>query len=238
MSSEYLTKEDVAKKLKIDVELVSKAIENDGLPGFETVGVWRTTEDALGKWSDAKMAQGMAVPATIAVGPAPLPTLAEARAADWVQVAPTKYYSRNGKLVEWKENAYTAIFTIGGKSFPITIAIFGPKGGVSKGVSYKHWGAEVYKGELGHGLQGICEWTRTDDFDKTREIASVIKAGSRFVLPGEAVESEFDELTLDSYRRLNKRPNIKNARCVVAKEDDFGAIALHALIRCRQKGWI
>ncbi|MBC8139049.1 MAG: hypothetical protein H8F28_24510 [Fibrella sp.] len=247
MQDNVLNTEDAAALLRVSPKIVSELFESGELQGFDLGGEKLTTRSAINVLVESKMKQSLLVKNETQVFTGSvetviqvcLPTLAQIKSAVWQQVAPVTYIARNGKEIDWQDNAFAHTFAIGGKQIPIVVSVFGPKGPTFK-PGYPHWGAEVYLGEVKHGLRSIVEWVRVDDFDESGVLASVIKNddGATMVRIDQPLPDGYDQLKTDIYNRVITRQYAKHRRCVVAHETERESLVLHALLRCRQKGWI
>jgi hypothetical protein len=245
-----LTLKEVATVFQCEPQEIERLVASGELAAFPFAGSFRTTQEAVDRYVTNQMAKaekvrakggvratGVTTSLTIELrSEVQLPTLNEIRQLAGVQVAPIKYRSRNGQEVEWNETAFSYLPIVNGKEVPIVVAIFGPLGGLAKGVRYPYWGGETYIGQVGHGLRAVNEWIRTDDYPTTGRIASVIKVENHFAKAGEVIDPEYSQLAVDDYSKVTKRSNMRRCQCVVAQESDHAVMVLHALIRCRQNG--
>ncbi len=234
-----------------EIQEIERLIASGELAAFPLAGGFRTTQEAVDRYVAGQMAKaekarakggvratGVTTSLTLEVrSEVQLPTLEEIRQLPGVQVAPTKYRSRNGQEVVWDKTAFSYLPIVNGKEIPIVVGIFGQEGNLTKEGPYPYWGGETYLGRFGHGLRPVNEWIRTDDYPTTGRIASVIKVENHFAKPGEAIDSEYSQLVVeDDFRKVANRSNMRRCQYVVAQESDHAVMVLHALIRCRQNG--
>jgi hypothetical protein len=245
IKSNVLTLTDVADQLKGSVSDVSELVRTGALPVFHLGNEVRTTQRAVNEMIENMISESMqkSVKTKKAIllnqgNLLQLPSLADIKKVNGLQVAPVKYKSRTGQVIEINDIAFEYKFNLNGKDIFITIVIFSSEGHFYKGKFYPNWGAEVNLGKIGHGMRAVNEWLRTSDYGTSKKLASVIKKGTLFAKEGDLIDSEYSQLIIDQYDHVITRKSTKKSQCVVCEESDHAAMLLHALVRCRSNGWI
>ena len=102
----------------------------------------------------------------------------------------------------------------------------------------------VFLGALPRSLKPVVEFVGSNDFDTTGRMASPIKVASesgsgwRVVKSTEQLPSDYSGLDIVEYSEVVSGPNATKAAAVVVAKDDLTAMARHAIIRARWKGWL
>ncbi len=251
MDDEVLREDEVPAVLKVSDAIVASLFDNSEIRNFPLGGVRLTTRNEVFDWVERKMrsptgtaSAGLAVFSSDGYDMSDLPTLTQIRAIpreDWEQVAPTAYRARNGREVNWPENAWAYTFSAGLKEVPMVVCVFGPNGPQGAKEPYPHWGAEVYLGRVQRGLRSIVEWIRTDDYDKPgtdnyRRLASIIKnPDGSMVREDQPLPPGYDQMETSLYKSVISREYAKSGKCCLGLEFDWASLVFHALLRCRQK---
>lgn len=140
--------------------------------------------------------------------------------------------------LEQMDSSYTADIKINGECKAFTIGFTNRS---AAGMLRRR--AVVFLGALPRTLKPVVEFVGSNDFDTTGRMASPIKiagisSGWRVLHIDDQLPRDYSGMDVSEYRDIVSGPNATKAAAVVVNKDNLTAMALHAIIRARWKGWL
>jgi hypothetical protein len=243
---EVLTVEAVAKQLQSTLDAVQVEFGTGRIEGFKVGGEWRTTELALLKFMNiptpsfpppertTEMTSTATATAPVLPPPQPPDIASLLDDSEWGSVPPFDYRWPEG--IEHYGEAYGTRLRVGTREIPLVIGFCNRE---SAGDPDRRR-AVVFMGHV-PSLNALVEFSgeNSDVFPETGRMASVVKLPTgKHLRPGDTVPPAYAGLPLDNYKDIVRGPYAAASVAVIAQKDDFRLMALHGLIRARERNLI
>lgn len=154
--------------------------------------------------------------------------------ATWQPTGPFSFRWPDGSIEHYEEG-FQALCSVGGQQQSIV------QGNTHREAAGKadRRRVIVFFGEVGKALYPVVEFVGANDFDSSGMLASVVKHPSRKHLrPWEAVPTSYETLPIVPYRDVVNGPFAARSLAVKAHKDELSLMALHAVLRGKQRGWL
>jgi hypothetical protein len=238
-----LTLQEAADRLltsqaKLKEEIIAQRLRAFSIGGDD----WRVTETALlefmGEAQDLRFPgrKGKLEPdRTTAVSSNA--ALISIESIEWQDTGPFDY--RWPEVEEHMDASFTSRIKIGAEDKSFTIGFTD-----RKAVGMMRRRAVVFLGAKPRGLRPIVEFVGTNDYQSTGKMASPIKiargnsVGWRTLQSDERLPAAYSGLVVSEYSNVVSGPNATRSAAVVVDKDNLCAMARHAIIRAKWKGWI
>jgi hypothetical protein len=233
-----ITIEDAAEQLLTTSEAVIAEIEAGRMKGFRIGGEWRTTEEALlafigeaGQSDLMVSSEGKDKSST--EGKETMTQMLSTMQGNWTSTGKFAYVWPGGP--EDFEEGYSCTLRTGNRDVPITVA-FTNRASAGKKDRRR---AVVFWGIPGKSMLPVVEFAGANDYPDSHILASVIKhPGGKHARPGEVLPGGYESLKTGLYTDYIIGPSAARSIAVIAKDDDYTAMAKHAILRAYQKRWM
>ena len=232
-----MSPEEIAEELQVHLDIVLDYFESGQLRGFRPGGQWRTTEEAVRRLIDELSSA------------ASLHTRGQfLTKSDMEENLTMQDLNQGWDTINdgfpfyWPGESEPEKYDVGfkrtirnnGKNIPLVIGL-----GNRFAAGRERRRAVVFWGDPDGTMYPVVEFTGSNDFDDTKRMASVIKIDGRKQLKlTDDIPEPYHVFRTDVYNRVVSGAYASGSRCIVANENDLGAMAMHALLRSQQKGWI
>lgn len=154
--------------------------------------------------------------------------------ATWLPTGPFSYQWPDGSVEQYQEG-YQALCSVDGLQQWVV------RGDTNRAAAGRpdRRRMVVFFGQVGKALSPVVEFVGGNDFAGNGLLASVVKhASPKHLRPGEAVPAPYRSLPLVPYRHLVNGPYASHSLAVEAHKDNPSLMALHAVLRAQQRGWL
>jgi hypothetical protein len=226
--------EDAAGMLLTSVDAVLEELASGRLRGFRVGGEWRTTAEAVVAFIEGGPS-GLVSNEAEPVGSA-LPEPASAQEID-AYIPPSEWKSADAFQYRWPDGAerYPAAVAarvgLGKRRLPFVIGFTERQ---TAGRLRRR--AVVFSGQPGKSLYPLVEFVGADDFESTHRMASLVKAGSKHVKPGQQLPAGYEAMPVVVYDEVVTGPYAAHSMAVEAVQEDHDVMVRHAILRAQAKG--